>query len=179
MRTKTIIMVLTSIMMMACSPQSQTPNHSNNSNISSPNEGGIQVGKDYHSYANPEEIVVKHIDLDLRADFENSLLVGSAKLAIDRANPKSNTLILDTRGLKINSVEANAKPVSYDLKPADPNLGAALHIDLPDDADSVKIDYQTSPDASGVQWLTPAQTAGKRHPFLFTQAQAVHARSFI
>jgi leukotriene-A4 hydrolase len=43
----------------------------------------------------------------------------------------------------------------------------------------VKIDYETSPDASAIQWLAPVQTKGGKHPYLFTQCQAIHARSML
>ena len=59
------------------------------------------------------------------------------------------------------------------------HLGSPLAIRLPEGADRVRILYRTQPQASGLQWLTPEQTAGGRHPFLYTQAQAIHARTFL
>ncbi len=61
----------------------------------------------------------------------------------------------------------------------DLDLGTALIISLPPEADTVKITYATRPDATGLQWLSPAQTAGKAQPFLYSQSQAIHARSWI
>ncbi|WP_414829946.1 M1 family metallopeptidase [Alteromonas sp. H39] len=139
----------------------------------------IEAGKDYHSFANPDEITVKHIDLDLTADFDNKQLTGSATLTVERQKDAANTLVLDTRELDIDSVTVAGEPVEYTMGETDPALGTALSITLPESATTVTVNYATSPEASGVQWLTPAQTAGKQHPFLFTQAQAIHARSFI
>lgn len=139
----------------------------------------IEVGIDYHSFANPEAISVKHIDLDLLVDFETRKMSGFAKLSIERHQAEANELILDTRDLEILSVEAMGATVDYSLSEVDENLGQALTIVLPEQAQEVTVHYSTSPQASGVQWLTPEQTAGKKHPFLFTQAQAIHARSFI
>ena len=139
----------------------------------------IEVGKDYHSFANPESIKVTHLSLDLTVDFSKKVLVGTAQLDFQRVDANATQLILDTRDLTIDSVTAMGKAVKFDLANADSFLGAALTIDIPANVDSILITYQTSPSASGVQWLTPEQTAGKKHPFLFTQAQAIHARSFI
>jgi len=142
-------------------------------------KNAIQVGKDYHSFANPESIKVTHLSLDLTVDFSKKVLLGTAQLDFQRVDPKATQLILDTRDLTIEGVTSMGKVINYDLANADSFLGAALTIEIPADANSVVISYQTSPNASGVQWLTPEQTAGKKHPFLFTQAQAIHARSFI
>lgn len=139
----------------------------------------IQIGKDYHSFAEPESIKVTHLDLDLTVDFSKKVLKGTAQLDFQRVDKNKTQLILDTRDLTIEGVTGNGKKLNFDLAKADSFLGAALTIDLPEGLDSVVINYQTSPAASGVQWLTPEQTAGKKHPFLFTQAQAIHARSFI
>lgn len=139
----------------------------------------IQVDKDYHSFANPESIKVTHLNLDLTVDFSQKVLRGTAKLDFNKVKPDAKQLVLDTRDLTINGVTALGEAVEYKLDESDSFLGAALTIQIPESANSVVIDYQTSPNASGVQWLTPAQTAGKQHPFLFTQAQAIHARSFI
>lgn len=142
-------------------------------------ENTIESGTDYHSYGNPNIIKVTHIDLDLRANFEQKSLIGNAELTFERVEEGATELVLDTRDLSINKVSVDGKSVDFSLKAADENLGAALHIPVGKDANKVLIEYQTAPTASGVQWLSPEQTAGKKHPFLFTQAQAIHARSFI
>lgn len=136
-------------------------------------------GTDYHSFSNPDEVRVTHLDLSLTADFDLHELIGSATLDFKRIKEDADTLIVDTRDLAIKQVTVNGEVVDYALSEPDENLGSALSISLPKQASQVTIEYATSPNASGVQWLTPAQTQGKKHPFLFTQAQAIHARSFI
>jgi leukotriene-A4 hydrolase len=63
-------------------------------------------------------------------------------------------------------------------------LGAQLKISLPGGggvAASYKliISYETSPDSMAIGWLPPEQTAGKGHPYMFTQCQAIHARGLV
>jgi aminopeptidase N len=70
-------------------------------------------------------------------------------------------------------------PATFTIGVSDKILGAPLTIPLPAKATRVRIQYSTSPSASGLQWLEPAQTAGKKDPFIFTQSEAIHARSWI
>ncbi|MCP4235881.1 MAG: aminopeptidase, partial [Aestuariibacter sp.] len=172
--------VAMAVAVAACSPQSVTPESSTSSSeAAAPTMAEIKSGVDYHSLSNPGEMKVTHLDLDLTADFDAKRLKGSVTLTFDKLAADASELVLDTRELDIQSVSANGESLAFTLDEADPELGAALRIQVPDGINQVTVSYQTSPQASGVQWLTPAQTAGKQHPFLFTQAQAVHARSFI
>lgn len=139
----------------------------------------MQWGRDYHSYANLDEIKVSHLDMDLNINFDAKQIEGVVTLRYKKLQPSVNKMILDTRDITINSVTANGEPLKFELAPYDKNMGSALTIQLPTEGDKLSIDYTTSPSASGAQWLTPEQTAGKQQPFLFTQAQATHARSFI
>jgi leukotriene A-4 hydrolase/aminopeptidase len=139
----------------------------------------IDVAKDYHSLSNPEQVLVKHIALDLSLDFDQKVMRGTAALDYQKVDPAAKVLILDTNDLSINKVTSGDQELSFTLQSDDSFLGSALEIVLPENDARIVIDYATSPQASGVQWLTPVQTAGGKQPFLFTQAQATHARSFI
>ena len=141
--------------------------------------------KDVHSYSNPQAVKVRHVDLDWNVLFDKKILRGTATLTFDRTpNAKNAPLVLDTRDLTIEKVETSVAGKSYrtttfNVGAADKILGAPLTIGLPANATRVRIHYSTSPNASGLQWLAPEQTAGKKTPFMFSQAQAIHARSFI
>lgn len=142
------------------------------------------VPADPSSYANVDAFVTTHLVLDLTADFDMRTLSGTAELRLDRRDPAAAELVLDTRDLIIVRTEAaigNAAWIDtpFRLDAATDAFGAALRIAMPPGADRARITYRTSPDARGLQWLAPAQTAGGAHPFLFSQAQAIHARSFI
>ncbi|WP_034474649.1 M1 family metallopeptidase [Aestuariibacter salexigens] len=143
------------------------------------NSDSFYYSNDYHSFANPEQVLVTHLDWDVTVDFDARKLQAVAHLQYEKVDPAATTLIVDTRALQVSKIEANDQQLDFTLAEPDENLGTALHISLPEQGSVVSIHYSTSPDASGVQWLTPEQTASKTSPFLFTQAQAIHARSFI
>jgi leukotriene-A4 hydrolase len=129
---------------------------------------------DVHSWSQPDQIRVRHLELDFDVRFDQKILDGVVTLRFEPASHPE--LVLDTRDLEIHSVE-NAS--GFELGPRDPILGSPLKIQLQQGTTWVRIKYSTTPGASGLQWLDPPQTAGKRHPFLYTQSQAIHARSWI
>src|SRR5205814_1340738 len=139
--------------------------------------------KDQHSFANSDQVRVRHLDLDLTVHFDSKTIHGTAVLTVERLGAAEH-LILDTVSLKILRVEVSADDVTYgptssSLTDPDPLLGSALTIKLPADSNYVRIEYVTAPDAPALQWFEPDQTAGKKRPFLLTQSQTIHARSWI
>jgi leukotriene-A4 hydrolase len=148
----------------------------------------IVSGRDYHSYAEPSAFRVKHLDLVLQTSFEDKRLSGVADLTITRVSPDARKLVLDTRDLTIRQIwwlrgSSDLVPLRFTLGVRDAMLGSPLTIDLPAEASApefkVRISYQTRPEATGLQWVAAAQTANKTDPFLFTQSQAIHSRSWI
>ena len=76
-------------------------------------DAGIASGVDYHSFANPNEIRVTHLSLDLTANFESKQLVGEVTLDVERTKPENNTLVLDTRALEIQRVSVEGESVPF------------------------------------------------------------------
>jgi leukotriene-A4 hydrolase len=134
--------------------------------------------RDVQSYAKPLEARVTHVALDLKADFAAKRIGGTATLDVE-AKPGVKAIVLDSKGLEVSAVTDEAgKPLRHTLGKADPNLGAPLSVEL-NGAKRIRIAYTSAPDAEALQWLTPAQTAGKKHPFLFSQGQAILNRTWI
>ncbi len=144
---------------------------------------------DEDSYAEPDKSKISHLALDLTVDFDKKQLSGMATLDVNWWDENAGTLVLDTRDLDIQKVEGGDgtgdwKTLKFALAPRDPVLGSKLTIDMPVSGKAghmrqVRIAYATSPQASGLQWLEPSMTEGKVLPFMFSQSEAIHARSWI
>ncbi len=133
---------------------------------------------DIHSYAKPLEARVTHVALDLNVDFATKRVGGTATLDL-QSKPGVNSITLDDKGLEIAAITtADGKPLPYEVGAVDPILGAPLTIQM-GDAKKIIIRYTSAPDAGALQWLTPEQTAGKKHPYLLSQGQAIENRSWI
>lgn len=136
------------------------------------------VVKDLHTQSNADEVTMKHLFLDINVDLTGKQISGCAKWQIENKG-KVNNLKLDTYDLTIDSVKVDGAKVEYKLDAFVAHLGSALNIPITDQSHDVAIWYKTGAKATALQWLTPQQTLGKKHPFLYTQSESIYARSWI
>ena len=139
----------------------------------------MSTTSDTHSYARPPEARVTRLHLDLHVDFGARRLRGRASLSLARS-PDATSIILDTRDLRIERVtDPHGAALTFSVGRRDDVLGAPLEVTLPAGVDQLHIDYETGESAAALQWLEPAQTASRRHPFLYSQGQAILTRTWI
>ncbi|MDN5781553.1 MAG: M1 family metallopeptidase [Luteimonas sp.] len=139
---------------------------------------------DEHSYAEPGKVAITDLALDLKVDFDTKTISGTATYTLDWKDKGARQLVLDSRDLSIDKVEGEGKdgawqPLQYGLAKRDAIFGSKFTIEAPEQNAHIRVTYTTSPDASGLQWLDPAMTEGKQLPFMFSQSQQIHARSWV
>jgi len=135
---------------------------------------------DHHSYARIDEAVVTHLKWDAEVDFEEKIIRATATYNIE--NKKGvDTIYLDSRNLNVLQVRRDdfEGELGYMAHNKSDFLGTELAIPISENTKSISIDYETTKGADALQFLDPVQTAGKQHPFLFTQSQAILARTWI
>ncbi|MBW1654425.1 hydrolase/aminopeptidase [Flavobacterium quisquiliarum] len=135
---------------------------------------------DEHSYSKPELAVAKHLDLDIKVDFDTQTISGKASWTIDNIS-KGNEIIFDENTLNITKVTLGdeEKETKFELGKDTEFHGKPLHIAIEPNTTKVNIYYNTTKDAVALQWLKPEQTADKKKPFLFSQGESVWSRTWI
>ncbi|KAI8099339.1 peptidase family M1-domain-containing protein [Halteromyces radiatus] len=139
---------------------------------------------DPSSLSNLTEITTTHLHLNWDISFDKKIIQGYVVLDLKTLVDNVSKVVLDTSYLDIHNVEYNNSLIQFSLAERRKALGSALTINLPDvlranTAFQLKIMYATTEKCTAVQYLTPEQTLGKNHPYLFSQCQAIHARAFI
>ena len=149
---------------------------------------------DDQTFAKPQEARVTHIDLDLAMDFDAKTIGGTATLDVLAADEASE-IILDSNGLRVSAVndqvgnalefglgetvEGKGEPLTIQLPAQKLERGADLAEGELAPTHRIVVEYVSAPEAEALQWLTPQQTAGGEHPFLFSQGQAINNRTWI
>ncbi|MCJ1473190.1 hypothetical protein MMC13_001841 [Lambiella insularis] len=141
--------------------------------------------RDPNTLSNYNDFRTVHTLADLNIDFSEKKLCGSVTLILNVIGEHTEEIVLDTSFLKVHSVRLADSSAEYVLSPRTEPYGSALKIQTrhikprikPGDNVNVEIDVQTTEECTALQWLTPAQTPNKKHPYMFSQCQAIHARS--
>ncbi|WP_456312971.1 leukotriene A4 hydrolase C-terminal domain-containing protein [Pseudomonas shirazensis] len=136
--------------------------------------------KDEHTFSKADLAVVKHLDLDIKVDFDTQTISGKASWQIDNIS-KGDEIIFDENTLEITKVTLgdDEKETKFKLGTAVEFHGKPLHITIEPNTTKVNIYYKTTKDAVALQWLTPQQTADKKKPFLFSQGESIWSRTWI
>ncbi len=127
------------------------------------------------SYADLTQGRIKHIDFYIQVDFESRTL--DVEATYQTEEPLSGSLFLDSFEIDLAEAHVNGRTLAWEFDQSEELLGERLHLKGFEHDSSFTLKFKTSPEARALQWMNPAQTAGGRHPFLFSQCQAIHARS--
>ncbi|KAI2640314.1 leukotriene A-4 hydrolase [Xylaria nigripes] len=139
--------------------------------------------RDPNTLANYGEWLTKHTTVHFNVNFEKQRLEGSVLLELESLTDRtSQEVILDTNRLSILSVKSKSADLQWTLKDRVAPYGSPLHISVPSglsrgDILQLDIALETTKDCVGLQWMTPTQTGNKKHPYVYSQCQAILARS--
>lgn len=144
-----------------------------------PSEVQTSMISDPHSFSKPDSARVTHLSWKAKVNFETKTISATATWTIEKNND-AEKIVFDSKGLQVEKVVINNdSPAEFSIGKSDEILGEPLVISIGRDTKTVSITYQTRAEAEALQWLSPSQTASKKYPFLFTQSQAILARSWI
>ncbi|NWZ05665.1 LKHA4 hydrolase, partial [Agelaius phoeniceus] len=137
---------------------------------------------DPSSFASPACCLTRHLHLRCRADFGARVLRGTAALTVRAEREALRCLVLDTKDVQVFKVTVNGQDAQFAFGEKHSFKGTPLEITFPNELRRgqeaiVEISFESSPQSSALQWFTPEQTSGKKHPFLFSQCQAIHCRA--
>ena len=127
------------------------------------------------SYADLAQGKIQHIDFHIRVAFEASRLEIEATYQLQE--PLRGSLYLDSFQIDLQQAHVNGRELEFEFDQTDTLLGTRLHLKGFEEDSSFTLKFRTSPAASALQWMKASQTAGGRHPFLYSQCQASNARS--
>ena len=167
-RNIAVAMVAGSLLFAGCG-ESTSSEHNSRSKMLIAQSKLVQ---DNHSFSKPNEIRVTHLNWDAEVDFETKTIRAVATYDIQHIAPASQ-IIFDVKKLNIEKVLVDGQPVNFEIGEEREFLGAPLKIDVKPESKSVAIHYTTSPGAEALLWVD-----GEK-PFLFTQSQAILARTWI
>lgn len=138
------------------------------------------VARDPHSFANIDEVTMRHVYLNLQVDFSRKVLAGYVDLSLNTHS--ATTLVLDTKALAVKKTQRWQNgawtDVVFTLGTADDILGRALTIPILPNTQKVRVLYETTDASDGLNWAEPAQTFGKQQPMLYSLSQSIYGRTW-
>ena len=127
------------------------------------------------SYTDLAQGKIKHIDFRIGVDFSTRMLDIEANYQLQ--GPVQGSLYLDSFKIDLKQARTNGRELEWEFDARDDILGERLHLKGLENDSTFTLMFHTSPEARALQWLNAAQTAGGNYPFLYSQCQAIHARS--
>ncbi|KAL8830294.1 MAG: hypothetical protein Q9170_005800 [Blastenia crenularia] len=144
----------------------------------------INPPRDPNTLSNYNNFVTKHTIVNFEIDFEKKRLSGNVILQLlSVSDSESKEILLDTNHVNVKNVSLKGEILSsWELLPRFEPYGSALKISFEKEAEKgqpleVDLQVETTDECTALQWLSPAQTSNKKHPYMFSQCQAIHARS--
>jgi len=153
---------------------------------SKPGKDDVKVHRDPSTLSNYERFETTNTAVDLHIDFDRKRLTGSVTLTLrPLTNAETSEIVLDTSYLDVKDVKVDGQTAKWNLSAQRQEpYGSPLTIQLAQGVArnkqiQVEIQVSTTEKCTALQWLTPAQTSNRKHPYMFSQCQAIHARSLL
>lgn len=142
----------------------------------------IYQPRDPNTLSNYNAWRTKHTTANFEIDFDAKHLKGDVTLSLERLARSESSITLDTSYLDVSSVKVQGEEAKFELTSSRQGpYGSPLKIIVSEKHQGpqfdVNISVKTTKDCTALQWMTPAQTSNKKHPYMFSQCQAIHARS--
>jgi leukotriene-A4 hydrolase len=118
---------------------------------------------------------IKHILFRIGVDFSTRTL--EIESTYQMREPVQGSLFLDTYKIDLKEARTHGRELRWEFDEKNDILGERLHLKGLENDSTFTLTFRTSPEARALQWLNASQTAGGQFPFLFSQCQAIHARS--
>ncbi|MCJ1405279.1 hypothetical protein MMC11_008506 [Xylographa trunciseda] len=140
-----------------------------------------QAPRDPCTLSNYDDFITTHTVVNFDIDFPKEHLRGSILLRLKAISGEADAIVLDTSYLNVKDVYLEGAVAKWKLEDRTEPYGSALRIQIGGielgKIVELLIDVETTKECTALQWLTPAQTSNKKHPYMFSQCQAIHARS--